>query len=507
MKSKKQVVLVIFDGWGMREDTRWNAIANAQKPFFDKLWSEYPHTLLAAHGSAVGLPDGEMGNSEVGHLTIGAGKIIDTDYVKISKAVAEKQLAGNPAIKQVFDHVKKYNSTLHVNGLVSPGGVHSHLEHLFGILQAAKEEGIKKVAIHAFTDGRDTAPRSAAEYLEQLEHQLEQIGVGFIATVAGRYYAMDRDKNWDRVERVEKALFEGVGEQCILIKPSEMVRKKYEEGQVDEHLEPMVFCDKDGNATATFKPEDGVLFFNFRADRARMLAQKIYEKAQKDNICFVTMTSYDKNIQCLIAFPQTKIETYLAKEVSKAGMKQVHVAETEKYAHVTYFLNGGSEDDIEGETNILIDSRKDIKTHDEAPEMKAAEIADVVISEIEKKEADFIVLNFANPDMVGHTANYEATIKAIEATDKALQKIVEKAWEKKSVVFITADHGNAELEADPETNEKITAHTTYPVPGIITEKEYSLRDGGGLSDVAPTILELLEIDKPGEMTGSSLIRK
>jgi 2,3-bisphosphoglycerate-independent phosphoglycerate mutase len=506
MKAKKQVVLVIFDGWGIREDKKWNAIENAKKPFFDKLWSEYPHTELKASGLAVGLPDGEMGNSEVGHLTIGAGKIIDTDYVKISKAVADKQLSVNPAIKELFEFVKKNNSTLHVNGLVSPGGVHSHQEHLFGILQAAKDAGIEKVAIHAFTDGRDTAPRSAAQYLEQLEHQIEKIGVGFIASVAGRYYAMDRDKNWDRVERVEKALFEGVGEQCLQIKASEVIRKKYDEGQVDEHLEPMIFCDKDGNASL-FKAEDGVLFFNFRADRARMLAQKISEKAIKENICFVTMTSYDKNIQCLVAYPQTKINTYLAKEISESGMTQVHVAETEKYAHVTYFLNGGSEEDIKGETNILVDSRKDIKTHDQAPEMRADGIAEKVCEEIEKQVVDFIVLNFANPDMVGHTANYEATIIAIEATDKALQKVVEKAWEKDSIVLITADHGNAELEADPETNEKITAHTTYPVPGIITDQFFSLRDGGGLADIAPTILDLLDIEQPDEMTGKSLISK
>lgn len=505
MKAKRQVVLVIFDGWGIREDKKWNAIENAQKPFFDKLWSEYPHAELKASGLAVGLPDGEMGNSEVGHLTIGAGKIIDTDYVKISKAAAENRFNDNPAIKELFNFVKKHNSTLHVNGLVSPGGVHSHQSHLFAILQAAKDAEITKVAIHAFTDGRDTAPRSAASYMEQLEHRIEEIGVGYIATVAGRYYAMDRDKNWDRVERVEKALFEGAGEQCLLVKPSEMLLKKYKEGQVDEHIEPMIFCDKEGNL-ATFKKHDGVLFFNFRADRARMIAQKISEKANEEQMCFVTMTAYDKNIQCLVAFPQTVINTYLAKEISKAGMKQLHVAETEKYAHVTYFLNGGSEEDIPGEINVLIESRKDVKTHDEAPEMRAVEIAKKVCEEIEKEEADFIVLNFANPDMVGHTANYEATIKAIEATDKALEKVVEKAWEKDAVVFITADHGNAELEADPETNEKITAHTSYPVPGMITDKGYEIHEGG-LSDVAPTILELLGIQQPKEMTGKSLISK
>jgi len=505
MKAKKQVILVIFDGWGIRSDKKWNAIENAKKPFFDTLWNEYPHAEIKASGLDVGLPEGEMGNSEVGHLTIGAGKIIDTDYVKISKVVAEKQLLQNPAIKQVFEFVQKNNSTLHVNGLVSAGGVHSHQKHLFGILEAAKEFGLNKVAIHAFTDGRDTGPQSGAAYMEELEHKIVEIGIGHIATVAGRYYAMDRDKNWDRVEKVANALFEGAGEQCLLIKPSEMIRKKYAEGKVDEHLEPMVFCDKEG-AISTFKPEDGVLFFNFRADRARMIAQKIWEKSEKESMCFVTMTSYDKNIQCLVAFPQTKINTYLAKVISEAGMKQVHVAETEKYAHVTYFLNGGSEEDIPGETNILVDSRKDIKTHDEAPEMRASEIADKVCEEIEKQEADFIVLNFANPDMVGHTANYEATILAIEATDKALQKVVEKAWDKNSIVVITADHGNAELEADPKTDEKFTAHTTNPVPGIITDKSYSFKEGG-LTDIAPTILDLLEVKQPEEMTGKSLISK
>lgn len=500
----KQFVLVILDGWGLREKTPDNAIENAHKPFFDHLWNTYPHANLSASGLSVGLPEGEMGNSEVGHLTIGAGKPIDTDIVRINKSIKDNSICNNPSLVNLFKHVKDNNSVLHLMGLVSPGGVHGHQDHLLALLRIAKDAGIKKIAIHVFTDGRDTPPQSAFEYVTELEKELDELGVGFIATVSGRYYAMDRDKNWDRTQKVEQAIFNCEGNQCEIVKPSEMIKRLYEKGEQDEHLEPLVFSDKDGRKFPVSK-NDGLLFLNFRADRARQLASKIAEKSQELNLAFVTFTQYGKEIACQVAFKPNLAEVSLSDEISKAGLTQVHIAETEKYPHVTYFLNAGREIPTKNERYILVDSRKDVKTHDQAPEMKAIEIAEKTVEEIEKG-TDFIALNLANPDMVGHSGNYEPTVKAIEVVDEALKMIVEAANKKGALVFITADHGNAEVMEDPKTGTKFTAHTKNPVPGILTSNEYKLKDGG-LADVAPTVLELLGIDKPKAMTGNSLLEK
>lgn len=499
--ERKKVVLVIFDGWGIAQAGPGNAIEAAKKPFFDSLLKEYPHAKLQASGGAVGLPDGEMGNSEVGHLTIGAGTPADTDVVRINKAISEKTFASNEAVQNLFAHVEKHNSTLHVQSLVSAGGVHSHINHLFAFLEAAKDAGITKIAIHAFTDGRDTPPQSAVEYLDQLDHVLKELGVGVVASIAGRYYAMDRDNNWDRIARVMDAMFECKGDLCEKLTPVQYIENLYKQGKTDEHLEPIVFKDANGK-TYPIQKDDGVIFLNFRADRARQLSRKVSEKVASENLCFVTMTEHEKNEQCLVAFPPQTILVNLASEVSRADLRQVHIAETEKYAHMTYFLNGGNEEPYPGEQRVLVESRKDVATHDQAPEMKAREIAAEACKKIQEG-VDFVVLNFANPDMVGHTANYDATVTAIETVDAALKMVVEEASKHGYVTFITADHGNAEVVKDAE-GKPVTAHTTNPVPGIITSKDVALHDGG-LADVAPTVLQLLGIEKPAQMSGKSLI--
>ena len=501
--SKKQTMLIVLDGWGYRESTKDNAIATANTPFYDNLWENYPHALLQASGLAVGLPEGQMGNSEVGHTIIGAGKIVDTDLVRISKAITNNELNNNSALVTLFGHVKKNNSTLHLMGLLGDGGVHAYSEHLFAIFRAVKDANVKNVAIHVFTDGRDTPPQSAAKYIKELENFLQEVGVGSIATVSGRYYAMDRDNNWDRLSKAEQAIFESKGNICKII-PSEYVENLYKEGKLDEHLVPIVCYDAD-QKTFAINANDGIFFYNFRADRARMLTQKILERTADKNVCLVTMTEYSKEFKCLVAFPPVSIETTLAGEISKAGLKQVHIAETEKFAHATYFLDGGRETTYPNETYELIPSHKDVATHDLAPKMRAEEIADKAVEYI-KNGTDFIFINFANADMVGHTANVPAIIEAVEEIDKQLKKVVTEMQKVGGVVFITADHGNAEINIDQETGIKHTAHTTDPVPAIITDKNMQINSEGGLADVAPTIFELMNLPKPATMTGVSLLK-
>lgn len=510
MKTFKQAVLIVLDGWGHREDTQHNAVAAAQKPFFDTLWKEYPHTLLEASGLEVGLPEGQMGNSEIGHTTIGAGTVIDTDLIRIAKSINSGEFSSIPAFVKLFNHVKKHGSVLHVKGLLGNGGVHAHQDHLVAFVKAAKDAGIRTVAIHVYTDGRDTAPQSSAQFLRELESDLEKIGVGFIATATGRFYAMDRDNNWDRVKRAEEALFESKGH---IRKPgdipSEVVAEMHRAGVLDEHLEPVVFLDKKG-MSYKIQPNDAVFFFNFRADRARMISKKMLERAERDNIAFVTLTEYDKDFKCDIAFPPRTIETTLAKEISAAGMTQAHIAETEKFPHATYFLNGGIEKPYAGEKHIMLASRKDVKTHDQAPEMRAEAIADKAIEEI-NAGTNFIFINFANPDMVGHTANVPAIIKAVETVDTNLRRVIEALEARGGVAFVTADHGNAEVNVDPISGEKHTAHTINPVPAIVTAAGLAFGNGprtvsGGLSDIAPTILALLGLKTPKGMTGKVLVK-
>jgi 2,3-bisphosphoglycerate-independent phosphoglycerate mutase len=506
---KKPVVLVVLDGWGYREETKDNALAAAKKPFFDRLWKTYPHSLLKASGDAVGLPEGQMGNSEVGHMTIGAGRPADTDLVRIDKAIASGEFDTNPVFLSLFDHVKKLGSTLHVQGLVSPGGVHSHQNHLYAFLRLAKKQNVPKVAIHVFTDGRDTAPQSASSYLKELESVLDILNAGepagkprfFIATISGRYYAMDRDNNWDRLAKTEQAMFDCQGNVCE-IKPSAYLEEQYREGKSDELLAPTVCATPEGLGCKIEK-DDAVFFFNFRADRARMLSEKMLAIPKTENIMFVTLTEYCIDFTCTMAFPPTKIEVTLGSEVANAGLSQARIAETEKFAHATYFLNCGREKPYDRETDIMLASRKDVKTHDEAPEMRAEAIADKAVEQIQKG-TDFIFINFANPDMVGHTANVPAIIKAIETVDAQLSRVIDALEKKGGVALVTADHGNAEINIDPVTGARHTAHTTNPVPCILTSHDLSIKNGA-LFDVAPTVLKLLGLPIPKEMTGKSLV--
>lgn len=501
MSRPKPTILIVLDGWGWREEATHNPLVAANTPFWDSLWTEYPHSLIDASEEHVGLPEGQVGNSEIGHMTIGAGTVIDTDLVRITKAIRENTLVDNPALIQLFEHIKKHDSVLHLQGLVSPGGVHSHQEHLYALLEIAKQAGIKNIAIHAFTDGRDTAPQSAAAYLGELEQKIAELGVGRIASVSGRFYAMDRDNNWDRLAKVEEALFNGNGITANG-KASAHVAALHAQGHMDEHLEPMVCVDTEGQC-APIRENDGVLFFNFRSDRARMLSKKIAERQHAHNIFFATMTEYDKALKTAVLFPPTSITTTLAAEISNAGLTQVHIAETEKYAHATYFLNGGRETPHAGERHILVESRKDVTTHDQAPKMRAKEIADEAIQAM-AEGTDFLFINFANADMVGHTGNREAVIVAVEEVDAQLKRVVETAMAAGGAVFITADHGNAETNIDPTTGERHTAHTNNVVPAILTQKGPALQNGT-LADVAPTILHVMGLPKPSAMTGDSLV--
>ncbi len=503
-------MLIVLDGWGSREDTKNNAIAAAKKPNFDKLWSTYPHSLLKAAGNAVGLPEGQMGNSEVGHTTIGTGRPADTDLVRIDKAIEDGNFDTNQAFISLFEHVKKNNSTLHVEGLLSPGGVHSHQRHLYAFLRLAKKNNIPKVAIHVFTDGRDTPPQSAAEYIKELEAVIAELNTNepptaprfFIATISGRFYAMDRDNNWDRLKKVEEVLFKCTGNVCP-IEPSLYLEQQYKDGKKDELLEPTV-CSNPYGVGCAIEKGDAVFFFNFRADRARMMSEKMIAIPKEQDVLFVTLTEYCVDFTCITAFPPMKIETTLGQEVSNAGMTQARIAETEKFAHATYFLNGGREAAYTGEKDIMLPSRKDIQTHDQAPEMRAEGIADAAIAEI-NNGTDFIFINFANPDMVGHTANVPAIITAVETVDTQLGRVITVLEAKGGIALITADHGNAETNIDPITGIKHTAHTTNPVPCIITDTKLTIRDGE-LSDLAPTTLALLGIATPKAMTGKTLIK-
>jgi len=499
----KPVVLIVLDGWGHREEKEHNGIAQARTPFLDSLYAKYPHTLLDASGQALGLPVGQAGTSEIGHLTIGAGTVIDTDLVRITKAMQEGEFETNQTFKTLFDHVVSHDSTLHILGLVSPGGIHSHSSHIEGVLRAAKNAGVKKIAIHAFTDGRDTPPQSGKKYLQELESLLEDLEIGFIASVTGRFYAMDRDHNWHRISKAEDAIFRAASKQTHRAKPSEVIDALYRQGHVDEHIEPIVFMDE---AAKTYPVEknDSAIFINFRSDRARMLSRRFIDCEKEMNLCFATMTEYEKNGASLVAFRGIGVGTTLAAEISQAGLRQVHIAESEKYAHATYFLNGGREEPHEGESHILVESRKDIRTHDEAPQMKATEITDNALEHFQAG-ADFIFINYANADMVAHTANFSATLTAVECIDSELQRLVPQVLKAGGVVCITADHGNAEVGVDPSSGILHTAHTTNQVPFILTLEGRSLRSGQGLIDVAPTLLEIMGLAVPLSMTGESLV--
>ena len=495
----KQTALIILDGWGYREEIEHNAVAQAHTPYFDYLWNTYPHTLLYAGEEYVGLPKGQFGNSEIGHTTIGAGTILDTDLVRIAKAINDESFHSNKAFVDLCNHVNSNNSALHVMGLIGTGGVHAHSDHLYAFLKMAKDKGIQKCFIHVFTDGRDTGPYDAAHALEELQSMCEELQFGTIASVTGRFWSMDRDNNWDRLQKFHDAVFECKNGVCQLA-PVEELKRQHSTGKTDEHVEPFSLTQ------APLMQNDGVFVFNFRADRARMITKMLCDKKKELNLSIVTLTEYQKDFDVTVAFPPRVIETTLAQEVSTSGKKQAHIAETEKFPHATYFLNGGKEEPHEGEEHVLLASRKDVQTHDEAPEMRAESIADEAIMRI-NAGVDFIFINFANPDMVGHTANVPALITALETVDAQLKRVCDALIARGGVAVVTADHGNAEVNINPNTGEKHTAHTLNQVPCIITDTSAPIveKKDASLQDLAPTVLKILGVEKPSAMTGESLI--
>lgn len=509
--SKSPVAIIILDGFGQRAETVGNAVAQANKPNFDRYWAEFPHSTLKASGLDVGLPEGQMGNSEVGHTNIGAGRIVYQSLTRIDKAIEEGEFQENKAINNAFNHTKENNSDLHLFGLLSDGGVHGHINHLVALLETAKAKGVKNTYIHAFLDGRDVPPQSAVGYLKELQAAIEKLGYGEIATVSGRFYAMDRDKRWERVDKAYKALVYGEGEKFE--DPIELVETSYENGKNDEFVVPAVIA-KDGETVATVKDNDAVIFFNFRPDRAIQLSNAFtdtewehFDRGEKHpkNVKFVTMTLYNPSIDAEVAFEPIEMKNVIGEVLSDAGLSQLRIAETEKYPHVTFFMNGGRNEEFPGENRILINSPK-VETYDLKPEMSAYEVTDALVQDIKNDKHDAIILNFANPDMVGHSGMLEPTIKAIEALDENLGRVVDLILEKGGSAVIFADHGNSETMSTPE-GKPHTAHTTVPVPVIVTKKGVTLRTDGRLADVAPTMLDLLGVQKPVEMTGESLIEK
>lgn len=509
--SKKTTVLMILDGYGLSDSVKGNAIAQAKTPVMDKLMAECPFVKGNASGLAVGLPDGQMGNSEVGHLNMGAGRIVYQDLTKITKSIQDGDFFENEALLAACANAKEHDSALHMFGLVSDGGVHSHNTHIYGLLELAKRQGLEKVYVHCFLDGRDTPPESGKEYVEALEAEMKKIGVGEIATVSGRYYAMDRDNRWDRVEKAYLALTKGEGETTESAPAG--IQASYENGVTDEFVLPTVVT-KDGAPVATIKDGDSVVFFNFRPDRAREMTRVFcaddfdgFDRGERVKTEFVCFTEYDVTIpNKKVAFVKEEITNTFGEYLAKNHMTQARIAETEKYAHVTFFFNGGVEEPNEGETRILVKSPK-VATYDLKPEMSAYEVCDKLTGAIRSGDYDVIVINFANPDMVGHTGVEAAAIQAIEAVDECVGKAVDAVKEADGVMFICADHGNAEKLIDEETGEPFTAHTTNPVPFILfnADPAYSLREGGCLADIAPTLLELMGMEQPKEMSGTSLL--
>lgn len=505
--SKSPLVLVILDGWGIGDPGEHNGISIADTPNYDQLISSYSNTQLDASGEAVGLPAGQMGNSEVGHTTIGAGCVLYQDLVKITKDAEAGKFAENSAFTTAFDHVKKHQSTLHVMGLLSPGGVHSHEHHFLQTINAAIKNGVTRILLHCFMDGRDYSRTGGRDSLKRLEQHINGMDEVRIATVTGRYYSMDRDTNWDRTDKSFRAIFEGNASYVYeaTSQPSEVIKEWYSKEIFDEMLEPQVFLKPDGTKY-NVEDNDAIIFTNFRPDRARQLSRKVTEVLKDRNLCFVTMTNYDPTIESIVAYTPEKIEQTMASVIADAGLTQVHIAETEKFPHVTYFVNGGREKPHQGEEHILVPSRKDIKTHDEAPEMRAKEICDEAIKKLDS--TDFIFMNFANPDMVGHTAKPSAIKIAVETVDRELGRLVKEVLKRDGSLIVIADHGNAEVMWQGETKEAHTAHTINPVPFIFVNKtkKPTLKSGKGLQDIAPTVLDILKLQQPPCMTGESILQ-
>lgn len=508
--SKKPVMLMILDGFGISDKEDGNAIRAAYKPNYDRLFKEYPHTQLGASGLEVGLPKGQMGNSEVGHLNIGAGRVIYQELTRITKSIEDGDFFENEALNYAVDKAIANKSSLHLLGLLSDGGVHSHIDHLKALLKLAKDKGLKNVYVHAFMDGRDTPPASGKDFVLELENYLKLIDNGKIATITGRYYAMDRDKRWERVQLAYEAMVLSKGE--FANSAVEAMERSYNDNKTDEFVLPTIILEND-KPVANIKSGDSIIFFNFRPDRAREITRaindKVFDGFQRENLDlnYVCMTQYDKTIENVkMAYLPQSYNNTLGEYVSSLGKKQLRIAETEKYAHVTFFFNGGVEAANPGEDRALINSPK-VATYDLKPEMSAFEVTDEVLKRLDSDEYDMIILNYANPDMVGHTGIFEAAKTAIETVDSCLGKVVDKVLEKEGTVFITADHGNAEQMIDYSTGAPMTAHTSEPVPFLYIAKDAKeLREGGILADIAPTMLQVMGLAVPQEMTGKNLIK-
>ena len=516
----RKVLLAILDGFGYTDSNDFNAVRAAKTEFISRIYDkkEYPFTLIKTSGMAVGLPDGQMGNSEVGHMNIGAGRVVYQDFTLINKSIEDGDFYDNQAINQAIDSVLKSGGSLHLMGLLSDGGVHSHIKHLFAILRLCARKNLKKVYLHAFMDGRDTSPTEGAGYLKQAEDFMAECGAGKIATIIGRYFAMDRDKRWDRIKLAYDALTGGIGEAVPENGIQAAIKACYDKNETDEFIKPKVILDAAGKPVATISDGDSVFFFNFRADRTRQMTLALTKPAGEfaeferkivlKNLFYVTMTQYDEKYCFPVAYKPRALKNILGELVSNRGLKQLRIAETEKYAHVTYFFNGGEEKVFAGEERALIQSPK-VATYDLKPEMSAYEVTEELLKRIDENKFDLIVLNYANCDMVGHTGILEAAVKAVETIDKCLPRVIERFQKVTGgVVLVTADHGNSEKMIDYETRQPFTEHTTFEVPFIVFDaenKNAKLRAGGKLCDIAPTILKLMDIEKPAEMEGQSLI--
>ena len=507
----KPIMLMILDGFGINEKSDGNAVKQANTPNIDKLMKKYQTTKIYTSGLKVGLPDGQMGNSEVGHTNIGAGRIVYQELTKITKSIEDGDFFSIPEFIEAIENCKKYNSKLHILGLVSDGGVHSHIRHLYGLLEMAKRRDFENVYVHCFLDGRDTPPASAEGYITELEEKMKEKGVGKIASISGRYYAMDRDKRWERVKKCYDALVKGEGNKST--SATIAIEDSYQKEVFDEFVEPTVICNGE-TPIATIGEHDSVIFFNFRPDRAREITRAIVDpkfdgfETKKMETYFVCFTSYDETMPNVkIAFKKEPLVNTFGEVVSKNGLKQLRIAETEKYAHVTFFFNGGEEKQYPGEDRILVPSPK-VATYDLQPEMSAREVTEKVVEAINSDKYNAIILNYANPDMVGHTGSLPAAIKAVEAVDECVGKVVEAMLAHEGTMLITADHGNCEQMIDYKTGDPHTAHTTNPVPLILVTKNEKLKiKEGKLADLAPTMLDILGIEKPEEMTGESILVK
>lgn len=509
--AKKPYVLLIMDGFGLNDNPKANAVAQANTPVLDGLVKQYPFVKGAASGLAVGLPDGQMGNSEVGHMNMGAGRIVYQGLTRITKSIEDGDFFKNEELVGAFENARKNGKSVHLWGLLSDGGVHSHNTHLYALLEMAKRQGVENVYVHCFLDGRDTSPTAGKDYIAELEEKMKEIGVGKIATISGRYYAMDRDNRWDRIEKAYRALTKGEGNEAASAK--EAIEASYAADKTDEFVIPCVIKEN-GKPVATVQDGDSVIFFNFRPDRAREMTRVFCadefdgfdrgERVKTDYVCFV---QYDDTIpNTKIAFKKEELSNTFGQFLADHGMTQARIAETEKYAHVTFFFNGGVEEPNKGEDRILVKSPK-VATYDLQPEMSAPEVCDKLCAAIRSGDYDVIIINFANPDMVGHTGVLPAAIKAVETVDTCVGKAVEALKEMDGVMFICADHGNCEQEINYETGEPLTSHTTNPVPFILVNADpsYGLREGGKLCDIVPTLIELMGMEKPEEMTGQSLL--